>query len=389
MAKRAHIIVSLVVFPLSVFAQECPKFKLKPGDVNVRAYLNVMIPAHCVPSESFECPGGKKAASSSINTDGKSLRLGMRCFHPDDKRIEKYINQRRELGITLETEEGKKTTIDEAQKAKTELRAGALANGVPGVIFERAYANYLEQMKQGKTSRGCFMAADLTTPEKGRVWTLCLGKPVSISEVETYWGSGGGPGCLPHLFRNNQSSCAKFFGNKPGYCLSAGGNYITGEVERQGGMSREFVQLIGLDKNDNDNTEVRNVGIHQTSTDDGTKSYVGATDPINYSQGCLTIPFRGSWPIQADMTEYSKRQPQGGMPLYVYPSKADIVEFRNTGKAPYWNEKCAKDIGKPAWLGVSEYFAPTPTEIGVFEAEGPAQKEGALGAPASVKAGVN
>lgn len=366
MTKFLCAVTSVVLFPLSVMSEECPKYKLKPGDINVRAYLNVMIPASCLPSASFECPGGKKAVSSSMSIDGKSIKVAFRCFEPNDKRIDNYIGARRDLDITVEVEEGKKTLVSEAESAKGNMRKAALANGVPAIIFDRAFANYLAQMKLGKTSRGCFMAADLTTPGQGKVWTICNGSPVTISEVETFWGSGGGPGCDDHLFQN-RSSCAKFFGNKPKYCLSAGGNYITGEVERQGGVSRQFVQLLGLDKNDNDNTEIRNVGIHQTSTDDGTKTYVGTTDPKNYSQGCLTVPFRGSWPIQADMTEFSVRQPQGGMTLYVYPSKSDIVEFRNTGKAPYWNETCAKEIGKPGWLGVTEYFAPTPTEIGLVE----------------------
>lgn len=358
--------LSLVCASSWARAETCPQVRMHPG-VNPRAYQHLSVPQSCEAKTVFSCPGGELVLSDRADVDRR--HVGARCFAPGDPELARLRPRGRETltppaAVTANGSVGAATPGSGGREAPAAgetaaLKRQALAAGVPEIIFERALANYLELRRQGKTARDCFMAADMTTPGyQGKLWQICLRPEMRVTAMPTHFGSGAGPGCRDHVYRNSSSECAIYFGNRPGYCLTAGGNYVTQEVTRQAGTARPFVELQGLDAGENDNARERRIGIHQTTFADG-RDYLARADRARYSNGCITLPTTGA---TLDPVALSAQTDGGGMALYVYPAKQDVQDMRDKGRAAYWHAGCAGRERRPAWIGASAEDAPTPEE---------------------------
>lgn len=367
------LVICLLVLSSPAWSEDCFKVRLSPGQF-AQANENLRAPEHCDAEQIFYCPGGVVVTTSTKPMGGYKI-VGGKCYRPGSAALNAATVGRRILtpkvasgaiagademptpGQTRKNAVGQKPLFANPQ-AEARTRTAVLAHGVPAVIFERALDNYRQRRAAGETSRPCFMAADMTTPDQGVLWQICLQPKVSVLQMPTYYGTGLGPTCENHPYRNNYRSCARYFGNKKNFCLTAGGNYLTTNVTQSSGSQRPFVELKGFDTDENDNTAERSVGIHQTLLHDG-KNYVGQIDRSRYSNGSLTLPVTGD---RIDPVELSFAGRDGGMALYVYPSRQDILDFRTNGKAAYWNPTCAGQIGSPGWIGSKDQAAPTLEE---------------------------
>lgn len=365
----------------SSLADTCPQYRMNPGQ-NPRAFRSLSVPTSCDVAKMFTCPNGVVITSSSTLGDRKTV--GAQCYREGDPELARLRATGRETltpartagetatngalgpatpGNGSDERPTRRPAADLGPDELRLLRQKSVAAGVPAVIFERALANYQRLKREGRTSRDCFMAADMTTGNyQGRLWQICFRPNVAIQEMPTHFGSGAGPNCKSHVYRNSSSECATYFGNRPGYCLTAGGNYVTASVTRDRGSRRPFVELKGLDTGENDNAGSRNVGIHQTTFHSG-KSYLGQTDHSQYSNGCVTIPGSGDTVNPVDLSADGEA---GGMALYVYPSKKDVQDYRDrkrtNGERPYWNAACASQVTRPGWIGADPADAPSEAE---------------------------
>ncbi|MBX3017469.1 MAG: murein L,D-transpeptidase catalytic domain family protein [Bdellovibrionaceae bacterium] len=370
------LFLSLLLIPFTSWAETCPQIRMKPGE-NPRLYQHLSVPKNCTAESVFTCPNGDIIRTQYASAD--RLQIGARCFVKGDPEYARLRPSGREtLTPTEQSRQQTNGSLGQATPANggqetprrrgandlnaaeiANLKKKAIAAGVPEVIFDRALKNFLEMKRQGKTDRHCFMAADMTTPGgHGKLWQICALPVTKITEMPTNYGSGLGDNCKDHVYRNTSSECAIYFGNRPGYCLTAGGNYVTQNVTRQRGTERPFVELLGLDAGENDNAGPRGVGIHQTTFSNG-RSYIGQTDRSRYSNGCITIPASG---VTVDPLSLSAQSEEGAMALYVYPSKQDVLDMRNKGTAAYWHQGCAKQERRPAWIGADANDAPTQEE---------------------------
>jgi hypothetical protein len=225
------------------------------------------------------------------------------------------------------------------------LKQKAISLELAGPIFDRALAYYKKELSQQKTKRPCFMAADLTNPDLGKIWLLCT-KPVKVLTMPTFFAVGQGSGCQSHAYVN-KGACAKYFGNKKDWCLPVGGAFRTGKSTKASGSARTFVPLEGLEAGINDNTRARRIGFHKTVTYDG-RPYSASIGP-DKSQGCFTIPHDIN---DFGMDDLSSDVEGGSMSFYVYPAHADIQKFV-AGEEVYWNARCKQEIGKPAFFSAS------------------------------------
>lgn len=372
--------LSLLFLPFTAFAETCPKIQMKPG-VNPRLYQNLAVPKNCTAESVFTCPGGELIRTEYASSE--RLHIGARCFRPNDPELARLRPRGREtlnpqsgafnprngaLGPATAGSERTPRIYDQNQvqtQDAGELKRKALAAGVPDVVFERALKNYLEMKRQGKTERDCFLAADMTSPGQGSLFEICARPEIRITKMPTHYGSGAGRNCESHVYKNTSEMCATYFGNRPNYCLTAGGNYITQNVTRQRGTERPFVELLGLDAGENDNADRRNIGIHATSFANG-RDYIGRTDRAEYSNGCITVPTparAGTPPTPTlDPVSLSAQSDQGGMALYVYPAKQDVLAMQTRGQAEYWHKDCAKQERRPAWIGESPSDGPSPED---------------------------
>jgi hypothetical protein len=240
----------------------------------------------------------------------------------------------------------------QAQRATEKLKLGLIAKqeGVPGLIFDRAMANYEKLLQSNQTSSNCLMAADLTS-EQPQSWRICTG-PQKVEKMPLQVGSGEGAGCASHVFKNN--GCMKFFGNRKNYCLPSGGNYVTEDVYSARPNQSPFVALKGLDVGLNDSS-AGGVGLQQAGTDGKV-----AWDPKSQHIFALPAPKADGMKMQ----DFSAKRTGGGMSVYIYPAREDIKRFRETGSPNYWSDDCAKKIGKPGWLGDKKASdTPSPSEV--------------------------
>lgn len=231
---------------------------------------------------------------------------------------------------------------------KLKLAIVAKGAGVPSLVFDRALANWENTGKSGQTARDCFMAADLTS-EKPQSWMICAKPTMKVTAVPFAVGSGEHAGCSKHLFQN--SGCLKFFGNRPGYCLPSGGRYVTQSVYSARPNQDAFVELKGLDADQNDNAG-RGVGLQSMSKD-------GKVNWNAKSQSGFAVPFTQGDLSLNDLNAKSK----GGLAIYVYPAREDIKLFRSAGSASYWSAQCGSKIGKPGWLGSKDTDAPSASQM--------------------------
>lgn len=229
------------------------------------------------------------------------------------------------------------------------LRKIALAAGVPALVYDRALANFRDMQIKKLTQRGCFLGSDLTG-STGKTWMMCFNPKPHVELMETSMGGGEGKDCVGDF--KNRSGCPRFWSNKPGSCLSTGGNLMTGKGRfyNSDGTGRYFIPLVGTDAGVNTNTFERQIGIHVAADTDGL-STKGKGDPRSLSRGNYVLPFET--PL-ARMTDMSSDAAGGALALYSYPSKADLVEFMKPGgQPPYWDEACRKEVSYAAWIDAS------------------------------------
>lgn len=235
------------------------------------------------------------------------------------------------------------------------LKTLAVNQGVPALIYDRALQNFRTQLSKGTTSRGCFIAMDMTSAP-GKSWMLCFNPKPSVEAVNTDAGSGFGTPCKGAF--HNRYACPRFFGNKNESCLSPGGNFLTGISDSAIQNGRIFTPMVGLDSGVNTNTQARNIGIHTLSDPSG-NSLEGKIDPRVGSRGCFVWPHGFS---QYPLKDLSSVAPGGALAIYSYPSKEDLQKFMANGNPPYWNSLCRAQMDYAAWIDEADSEA-TLTKI--------------------------
>ncbi len=379
--QTKFLFLALAVGPAISIAQECPKIQISQTNGQ---WQSVVAPDSCSADSIFTCTKGHRHVLVRVREGANDLfqgtckveayssgtlspmdlaiqeanRRGITLEQLDAENRAKYQRQEQQPSPMQRTPASERLTasnpIQTEVAAKGEsaslslsvaLREKAKASGVPDVILNRAFTLYSEQLSAGKTSRGCFAAADMTTPATGKMWILCDRPSASVLEFPFYYGHGEGQACRDD-FMKNDGGCAKYFSNLPNSCLPVGGRFITEEASTAVNSKRNFIALKGL--NDfNSNVRARRIGIHRAVMGDGATPYAKDIG-VEASQGCFVIP-----PKLGEISDldFSSGNAGGGLAFYAYPEPRDIKSIVEGDSSTYWDSTCKDKISKPAWMG--------------------------------------
>lgn len=294
---RLIILLWIALHALAARAQNCPAPQNLTVDSNPAVNRSLRMDKRCDVKKLFHCRGGTLVSTWSDNFDNTKV-VGVECLNNDHPRA---VRQRQmdASGLTA--------PLADIKRKAAEAR-------MPAYLLEKALENYKKLKAEGKTDKECFAVQDLTARGAPMNWVVCMrpGLHVRLSD-----GSFENiDQCREHAFQN--TDCRRFFGDRQGYCLPAGGSYVTagGGKDPKGPTS---VGLAGQDAGENAGLKVRFKVQHEDERE--------------------------------------------GMAVYVYPSRAEIETFVKNGKAPYWNESCQSVVRKAGWYGNGGSLGPSVSEV--------------------------
>lgn len=383
MSRWGFLLLSLFISFSSIQVQACPKISvggvIETQQFNIRASRLTNCPSI---RSIFSCSSDKELTSVTETRNGEYVSISVTCKKdlshryraPSNKKIVQSSGTKELSAALTGPASGVMTAslgTDVATRPSTALITPTLYDlakneGLDAAVLNKAFRHFKTREGKGHTKRGCFMAGDLTLPNGGKLFLVCM-SPEKVLPLSTVTGKGFGSGCYGHPY-TNRTECTKYFSNKRNYCLSMGGAFATKFAVRSNGSKRTFVELEGLEEY-NKNALSRQVGMMQAIDRSGNR----ISDPK--SHGAFVVNDDLS---KFDIEDLGFNDTGREFSMYIYPSADDINDVIKGKRGAYWNKQCLSQIQKPGWIGEDEFFldkkASWPDEVKFFN-ESPSESD--------------
>lgn len=351
--KEAGLFFFICFFVAQISAATCPQVTLNPiNDLNASPMPEtVTLSTGCSVEEVFRCSG--HLTVNEVSRNETTVVLRPYCVSSGSR----YANFRIPEACAVEGERDFSGVATNEAAFVREAIGQASRHGIPRVVLRRGLQNFLRAHREGQIRRNCFVTSDATSL-RPQTWHICVnesGRLLSVNQNQGYPPRAKGPTC-------NQTSpfrsyaCVRYFGNRPNSCLMSGGAYVTGVARTRERSNRDFITLIGQEPS-NLNAEMRGIGMYRAIAHNGQNLEEQVGFHAVSSGGLALSPTGG---VNALCLARSER---GGTPVYIYPSREDVIAFSQNPEETYWDSSCRDDLvggdgfgrrTEVGWVDVSE-----------------------------------